>query len=210
MPETTRENPLWRGTSPLVIASKSAARRALLEAAGLPVEIRAVSVDERGLEAQAVTAGATPQDVAQRLAMAKALAGSVSLSGRLVIGADQTLALGAEAFHKASDMASARQQLQRLAGQTHALHSAVAAALDGSILFTAVASAHLTMRPLDATQLDAYLAGAGEAVLASVGGYQLEGLGIHLFERIEGEHSVILGLPLLPLLAFLRERGDLL
>lgn len=210
MPERTRENPLWRGASPLVLASKSAARRALLEAAGLPVEIRAVSVDERGLEAQAVAASASPQDVAQRLAMAKALAGSASLSGRLVIGADQTLALGTEAFHKAPDMTSARQQLQRLAGHTHALHSAVAAALDGSILFTAVASAHLTMRPLDETQLDAYLAAAGEAVLASVGGYQLEGLGIHLFERIEGEHSVILGLPLLPLLAFLRERGDLL
>lgn len=204
------DNSLWRGSDSLVLASKSAARRALLAAAGLPHEAFTVAVDERALEEEAVRAGAGPVQVAGRLARAKALAGSAFLPGRLVIGADQTLALGDEAFHKAPDRAAARRQLARLAGHTHSLHSAVAVARDGEVLFETVQSAHLTMRALDDATLDAYLAAAGDAVLSSVGGYQLEGLGIHLFERIEGDHSVILGLPLLLLLAFLRSRGDLL
>lgn len=204
------DNPLWRGTSSLVLASKSAARRALLAAAGLPHEAFTVAVDERGLEEEAVRAGAGPVAVASHLARAKALAGSAFLPGRLVIGADQTLALGDEAFHKAPDMTAARRQLARLAGHTHSLHSAVAVARDGEVLFETAQSAHLTMRALSEAAREAYLAAAGDAVLSSVGGYQLEGLGIHLFERIDGDHSVILGLPLLPLLAFLRSRGDLL
>ncbi|MBS9477478.1 Maf family protein [Ancylobacter radicis] len=203
-------NPLWRGMTPLVLASRSAARRALMTAAGLPHEAITVDVDERGLESEALARGAGPAEIARRLARAKALAGSAARPGRVVIGADQTLALGEEAFHKAPDRAAARHQIARLAGRTHALHAALAVALDGEILFDTVASAHLAMRALDDVALDAYLDAAGEAVLSSVGGYQLEGLGIHLFERIEGEHSVILGLPLLPLLAFLRDRGDLL
>ncbi|TCK29953.1 septum formation protein [Ancylobacter aquaticus] len=204
------DNGLWRGADPLVLASKSAARRALLEAARLPFEVASVEVDERALEAEAVEAGAGPQAVALALARAKALAGSAAQVGRLVIGADQTLALGAQALHKPADRAAAQSQIALLAGRTHALHSAVAVARDGAVLFTTVESAHLTMRALDAAAMDAYLDAAGEAVLSSVGGYQLEGLGIHLFTRVEGDHSVILGLPLLPLLAFLRSQGLLL
>ena len=210
MSDSPSENPLWRGEAPLVLASKSAARRALLEAALLPFEALGVEVDERALEAEAVAGGAGPSEVAAALAGAKALAGCALHPGRLVIGADQTLALGDEAFHKPADLAAARAQIARLAGRTHALHSAVAVARDGKILFETVESAYLAMRPLDEAALDAYLAAAGEAVRSSVGGYQLEGLGIHLFERVEGDHSVILGLPLLPLLAFLRRLGVLL
>ena len=209
MTDVPSGNPLWRGAAPLVLASKSAARQALLDAARLPFEAVPVEVDERALEAVAVAQGAGPAEVAAALARAKALAGSRDHRGRLVIGADQTLALGDEAFHKPADRPAARAQIARLAGRTHALHSAIAIVLDGDVLFETVQSAHLTMRPLDGLTLDAYLDAAGAAVLSSVGGYQLEGLGIHLFERVEGEHSVILGLPLLPLLAFLRHRGDL-
>lgn len=204
------DNPLWRGGAPLVLASKSAARRALLEAARLPYEAISVEVDERALEAAEVEKGADPAGVATVLARAKALAGSAVRSGRLVIGADQTLALGSEAFHKPADRAAARLQLERLSGGTHALHSALALVRDGEVLFETLESAYLSMRSLSAPALDAYLAVAGDSVLGSVGGYQLEGLGIHLFERVAGDHSVILGLPLLPLLSFLRHRGDLL
>ncbi|WP_428032171.1 Maf family protein [Ancylobacter sp.] len=210
MVDRSTDTGLWRGAAPLVLASKSQARRALLEAAQLPFEAAGVAVDERAIEAQAVREGAAPPLVALILARAKALVGSAASPGRLVIGADQTLALGSEAFHKPVDRAGAKAQIAALACRTHALHSALAVARDGEVLFETVETAHLTMRPLDETALDAYLAVAGEAVLSSVGGYQLEGLGIHLFERVEGDHSVILGLPLLPLLAFLRRRGDLL
>jgi len=203
-------NPLWLGDAPLVLASKSASRRALLEAARIPVEIVSVEVDERPLEAQAARRGAGPAVIARELARAKALAGSAQSPGRLVIGADQTLALGDEAFHKPRDRAAARAQLARLAGNRHSLHSALAVARDGAILFATVQSAHLTMRPLDGLIIDAYLDAAGDAVLSSVGGYQLEGVGIHLFDAVEGDHAVILGLPLLPLLGFLREHGVLL
>lgn len=204
------DNLLWRGDAPLVLASKSAARRALLEAARLPYEAISVEVDERALEAAEVEKGADPAGVATVLARAKALAGSALRPGRLVIGADQTLALGSEAFHKPADRAAARLQLERLSGGTHALHSALALVRDGEVLFETVESAYISMRGLSAPALDAYLAAAGDSVLGSVGGYQLEGLGIHLFERVAGDHSVILGLPLLPLLSFLRHRGDLL
>ena len=210
MAEAAGDNGLWRGTAPLLLASKSAARRALLEAARLPFAVVSAEVDERAIEARAVEGGAVPPAVARELARAKALAGSAAQPGRLVIGADQTLALGTEAFHKPADRAAAKAQIARLAGRTHALHSAVAVARDGEVLWATVESAHLTMRPLDDAALEAYLNAAGEAVLSSVGGYQLEGLGIHLFARVEGDHSVILGLPLLPLLGFLRSEGLLL
>jgi len=203
-------NPLWRGGAPLLLASKSAARRALLEAARVPFEAVSVAVDERAIEAQAVRDGADPTTVALTLARAKALAGAAAHPGRHVIGADQTLALGDEALHKPVDRAAARAQIARLAGRTHELHSAVAVARDGEVLWATVESAHLTVRPLDGETIEAYLGAAGEAVLSSVGGYQLEGLGIHLFTRVEGDHSVILGLPLLPLLGFLRSEGLLL
>lgn len=200
-------NPLWRGTVPVLLASKSAARRALLEAARVPFDVLAVDVDERAIEAGA---RGGPETIALLLAKEKARAGSAVRPDALVIGADQTLALGNAAFHKPADRAAARHQLARLAGRTHALHSGIAVARDGAVLFATVETARLAMRPLDDATLDAYLDAAGEAVLSSVGGYQLEGLGIHLFERIEGDHAVILGLPLLPLLAFLRSEGLLL
>ncbi len=200
---------LWHGGAPLVLASRSAARREMLASARLPFEVVAADIDERDIEARAHENGLGPKQVALMLAREKSLAGAARAPGRLVIGADQTLALGNEAFHKPPDRAAAREQLARLAGHTHDLHAAIAISRDGETLFSTVDSAHLTMRPLDEATLDAYLDAAGDAVLASVGGYQLEGLGIHLFETVEGAHSTILGMPLLPLLAFLRQEGSL-
>jgi len=128
---------------------------------------------------------------------------------RLVVGADQTLALGPRRFDKPRDRAAAREQLAVLSGKTHHLHSAVALARDGEILFDGMDTASLTMRNLSGSFLDSYMAAAGAAVLESVGAYQLEKLGIHLFERIDGDHFTILGLPLLRLLGFLRQNGSL-
>ncbi len=146
----------------------------------------------------------TPGDIAALLAREKALWISSRQPGKYVIGADQTLALGDRLFSKPAGRAQAAEQLRALAGRVHELHSAVAVARDGKILFADISVARMAMRPLDEAGIDAYLDAAGEAVTSSVGAYQLEGLGVHLFERIEGDHFTILGLPLLPLLAFLR------
>ena len=143
------------------------------------------------------------------LARAKALAIAGRRPGRLVLGADQTLALGARAFHKPKDAAAARAQIAALAGATHRLESAAALVSDGQVVFECVATAALTMRLLSAAFIDTYVAIAMPGILDSVGGYKLEGLGIHLFARVEGDHSTILGLPLLALLDALRERGVL-
>jgi len=196
---------LWRGSAPLLLASTSPTRRALLESAALTVETRAPGVDERAVEAQA--AGLSPADLAERLAAAKAATVADQAPDRVVTGADQVLDLDGTVFHKPADRAGAATHLARLQGRTHALHSAVALAVDGAVAEVFVATARLTMRPLDATGIDAYLDAAGSAVTGSVGAYQLEGVGIHLFDRIEGDHSTILGLPLPPLLARLRARG---
>jgi len=201
---------LWRAPHPLALASRSLARRALLEAAGIPLELVDVAVDERRIEAKAPSAEAAPDDIARLLARTKALAGSVRLGPeRIVIGADQTLALGGVMFHKPGDRAAAKLQLERLSGRTHVLHSAVAVVQEEEVLFETVQTARLTMRPLDAEAIEDYLDAACPAVLSSVGCYQLEGLGVHLFDRIEGDHFTILGLPLLPLLGFLRTQGQL-
>ena len=197
---------LWRG-APLVLASKSKVRRTLLESAGILVEIDPADIDERAAEAP--HAGATPEQIALLLAREKALAVARRRPGLLVLGADQTLALGNRRFSKPATVSTAREQLASLAGKTHALHSGAAVARDGKILFETIATAHLTMRALSNDALDAYLAAAGERILSSVGAYQLEGLGVHLFEKIEGDHFTILGLPLLPLLAFFRREGML-
>ncbi|MEP9367778.1 Maf family protein [Xanthobacter sp. VNH20] len=202
---------LWRGLHPLALASRSPTRRALLEAAGLSVDLVDGEVDERAIETAAPACEAGPDDVARMLARAKAFAGARKLEpDRLVVGADQTLAVGGTVFHKPKDRESARAQLSRLAGRTHALHSAVVVVQDEEVVFETVQTARLTMRPLSDTALDAYLDAAGPAVLTSVGGYQLEGLGVNLFAAIEGDHFTILGLPLLPLLGFLRDEGVLL
>jgi septum formation protein len=192
---------------PLVLASASASRRAVLAAAGIPLEIVPADIDEREIEASA--APASPATVATLLARAKARAVAALRPGRLVLGADQTLALGERAFNKPADRAAAREQLQLLRGQTHALHSALVLMRDGTIVFEQREIARLTMRAFTDDFLDAYLAAAGAAVTASVGAYQVEGLGIQLFERIDGDHFTILGLPLLGLLSALRHEGCL-
>ncbi len=193
---------LWRGKSPLILASQSHARQALLTNAGISFEAVTAEIDERGV--QQASGLAAPGEIASLLAREKALSVSARQPGKFVIGADQTLALGERLFSKPDGRAQAAAQLRALAGRSHELHSAVAVARDGKILFEAVAIAGMTMRRLGDAEIDVYLDEAGDAVTSSVGAYQLEGLGVHLFERIEGDHFTILGLPLLPLLAFLR------
>jgi septum formation protein len=193
---------LWREKNPLILASQSRARQTLLANAGINFEAVPAEIDERAVQqASHLTA---PGDIAKLLAREKSLAVSAQLPSRFIVGADQTLALGSRLFSKPAGRAQAAEQLRALAGGTHELHSAVAVARDGKILFDNVTSARMTMRNLGEAEINAYLDQAGEAVTSSVGAYQLEGLGVHLFERIEGDHFTILGLPLLPLLAFLR------
>ncbi len=193
---------LWREKNPLILASQSRARQTLLTNAGISFEAVPAEIDERAVQqASHLTA---PGDIAKLLAREKSLAVSARMPGRFVVGADQTLALGSRLFSKPGGRAQASEQLRALAGGTHELHSAVAVARDGEILFDDVTSAHMTMRKLGEAEINAYLDQAGEAVTSSVGAYQLEGPGVHLFERIEGDHFTILGLPLLPLLTFLR------
>jgi septum formation protein len=198
---------LWLAADPLLLASKSAARRALLESAGVPVEVCPADLDERGTESGA---GSVPPDaVAALLAREKAARVAQLNPGRLVLGADQTLALGAQRFAKPVDRAGAREQLRALSGRAHKLHSAIAFVQDASVLFEHVGVAQLTMRALSDRLLELYLDAAGSAVIASVGAYQIERLGIQLFERVDGDFFTVLGLPLLPALDFLRQRGFL-
>lgn len=193
---------LWLGKIPLILASQSSARKMLLANAGLEFEAVTADIDERGIQASSNLSD--PRAIALLLAREKAQAVSADRSGHFVIGADQTLALGNRLFNKPAGRAQALAQLRDLAGKTHELNSAVAVAQDGRIVFEYVSVARMTMRPMSEAELSAYLDAAGDAVTRSVGAYQLEGLGIHLFERIEGDHFTILGLPLLPLLAYLR------
>jgi septum formation protein len=193
---------LWRGKYPLILASQSRTRQALLSNAGINFEAFAAEIDERAV--QQASGLSAPGDIAGLLAREKALSVSARQPGKFVIGADQTLALGEHLFSKPAGRAQAAEQLRALSGRSHELHSAVAVACDGKILFEQAAIARMTMRRLGEPEIDAYLDEAGEAVTTSVGAYQLEGLGVHLFARIEGDHFTILGLPLLPLLAFLR------
>lgn len=194
---------IWRGSDPLILASQSRARQMLLANAGISFEAVPADIDERGVQANAGLSA--PGEIAGLLAREKALLVSSKYPGRHVIGADQTLALGTRLFSKSAGRAQAAEQLRALAGNTHELHSAVAVARDGKIVFCDVSIARMTMRRLDESEIEAYLDQAGGAVTTSVGAYQLEGLGVHLFERIDGDHFTILGLPLLPLLAFLRD-----
>jgi septum formation protein len=159
-------------------------------------------IDER--EIQRASGLITPGAIAALLAAQKALFVSSRQPGRMVVGADQTLALSQRLFSKPAGRTQAAEQLRALAGNSHELHSAVAVARDGKLVFETTSVARMTMRRLTAAEIEAYLDEAGEAVTSSVGAYQLEGRGIHLFERIDGDHFTILGLPLLPLLAFLR------
>ena len=191
----------------LILASGSPARRTLLANAGVPFDVVPAGLDERAAEAPLLEAGASPADLALALAMAKAVAVSELHPEALVIGADQTLDLDGERLTKPEDMEAARRQLLRLSGRTHALHSAVAAARGGEIVWDETETARLTMRRLEPAGIGRYLAEIGAPALSSVGAYQLEGRGVRLFEKIDGDYFAILGLPLLPLLAFLRREG---
>jgi septum formation protein len=196
---------LWRGSNPLILASQSRTRQTLLANAGLSFEAMVAEIDERGIAQTSKLLA--PGEIALLLAREKALWVSVRRGGHYVVGADQTLALGHRLFNKPKDRGQALQQLRALAGHRHELHSAVAVAQDGKIVFAHVAVAGMTMRRLSDTEIAAYVDEAGEAaVTSSVGAYQLEGLGVHLFESIEGDHFTILGLPLLQLLDFLRSQ----
>jgi septum formation protein len=198
---------LWLAADPLVLASRSVARRTLLQAAGIAVELKPADLDERSVEANAVSQ--EPAAIAAFLAREKAATVAALCPGRLVLGADQTLALGARRFSKPVDRASARAQLAALCGRTHELHSAIAFVQDATVLLEHVDTARLTMRSFSQHFLDHYLDHVGTAATASVGAYQIESPGIQLFEHIDGDYFTILGLPLLPALDFLRRRGCL-
>jgi septum formation protein len=193
---------IWLGKDPLMLASQSRARQLLLKNAGIEFEAVPADIDERAVQKNSGLSA--PGEIAKYLAREKALWVSSRNPGRYVVGADQTLALGERLFNKPAGRAAAAEQLRSLAGRCHELHSAFAVARDGQILFADLSIAKMSMRPLGESEIKAYLDQAGEAVTSSVGAYQLEGLGVHLFERTDGDHFTILGLPLLPLLAFLR------
>jgi septum formation protein len=193
---------VWLGKQPLILASQSRARQTLLQNAGIAFDVKPAEIDERAV--QQSSGLSAPADIAALLAREKVVAVSMQAPDRYVVGADQTLALDNRLFNKPSGRAQAAEQLRTLGGRTHELNSAIAVARGGKIMFAHVAVARMSMRSVTEAEIEAYLQRVGEAVTSSVGAYQLEGLGVHLFERIEGDHFTILGLPLLPLLAFLR------
>ena len=196
---------LWRGPTPLILASQSQARRMLLGNAGIDVEAILADIDERAVQSASGLSDA--RQIALLLAREKARDVSQRHPGRYVVGADQTLALGEKLFSKPGGREQAAAQLSELAGKTHELSSAVAVQRDGELLFEEVSVARMRMRALGRREIEAYLDAGGESVTSSVGAYQLERLGVHLFDHIDGDHFTILGLPLLPLLAFFRRDG---
>lgn len=192
----------------VILASQSAARRVVLEGAGVAFEVQVTGVDEDAIKTSLLAQGASPRDIADALAERKAVVVSRSRPG-LVIGADQTLELEGALYDKAETLADARQRLQALRGKAHRLHSAVVVAKGGAPIWREVATATLTMRAFSDGFLDDYLAAEGNEALSSVGCYRLEGPGAQLFSRIEGDYFAILGLPLLGLLDLLRQHGEL-
>lgn len=197
------------GVGEIVLASGSRARREMLAAAGVHFTVQAADVDEPAIRARlfAEDKSIAPKKVAEVLAIAKAEDVSGKRPGSIIVGADQVLALDDELLSKASSIEAARAALQRLRGRTHELHSAVAFAEDGKVNFTHIATARLTMRDFSDGFLDDYLKRAADRVTQTVGAYELEGHGIQLFEKIEGDYFTILGMPLMPVLAELRWRG---
>lgn len=198
---------LQADTPRLVLASASAARRALLEAAGLRVQARPARVDEAALKQAARAEGLDPGNAALRLADAKAWQVARDDDTALVIGGDQLLVCDGRWFDKPADLDQARAQLRALRGRTHTLVTAVACRLGERLLWHTVACPCLTMRDFSDAFLETYLSLDAASVTATVGAYRLEGPGMHLFESVEGEHAAILGLPLLELLGFLRRYG---
>lgn len=191
----------------LILASKSASRRALMTGAGLDYEAVTANIDERAVEEPLLARGAHPDEVARGLAEAKALAVSEQHPDAFVIGSDQTLSLGERIFHKPRNMAEAADHIRAFSGQTHHLNCGVAIARNGNVEWSDVSIARMTMRPISEAFLSRYLDLSGEGILQSVGAYQFEGPGVQLFDRIEGDYFTILGLPMLTLLAGLRTLG---
>lgn len=189
----------------LVLASTSRIRVELLAKAGLTFEALAPDIDETELKRQSL--GLSPGDLAQKLAAAKAVSATNRVPGALVVGADQVLNLAGRAYDKPDTTEIARQQLMELRGRRHVLETALCCAQDGKIVWQSLGQAALTMRSFSDGFLEDYLRKMGHEVTTSVGGYKLEGLGAQLFDKIEGDYFTILGLPLLPLLDFLRRQG---
>ena len=192
----------------VILASTSAARRAVLSGAGVAFDVLNAGVDEEAAKHDLLSRGAGPAAIAAALAERKAVATSQHRPG-LVIGADQTLDLEGQLFDKVGTIADARARLQLLRGRTHHLHSALAVAENGAVVWRETVSARMTMRDVSDTFLETYLVAEGAAALGSVGCYRLEALGAQLFSAIEGDYFTILGLPLMGLLAFLRDRGEI-
>ncbi len=202
------EFPLQSAGARLILASGSATRAALLESAGLAFEVAIPQIDEVVVKSATRAAGGTPAEAA--LALAHAKAATITSADAVVIGADQILVRGDTWFDKPPSLQAAREHLMLLRGHPHTLVTAVVAHRGGQPIWQHVATPTLTMRAFSDAFLDAYLAAEGETVLSSVGAYRLEGRGAHLFDALEGEYSAILGLPMLPLLRFLRETGFVL
>jgi septum formation protein len=193
--------------SRVLLASASATRAGLLKAAGVDFDVVASGVDEAPIKAALLADGSDPAEIASRLAEAKALSASMAYPDDLVVGADQTLEFEGRLFDKAGSIAEARERLAELRGRTHLLHAAVVGARAGRPLWSETVTTRLTMRDVSDPFLDAYLARNADVALWSVGAYALEGEGVQLFERIEGDYFAVLGLPLLGLLAHLRDQG---
>ncbi len=194
-------------TSQLILASSSPFRRMLMQNAGLTFDAHAADIDERAIEQPLEQSGATPDEVALELAKAKAKEVSDRFPAALVIGSDQTMSLGQRTFHKPKDMAAAADHLASLSGKTHRLNSAIALAYAGKVVWEHISTADLTMRPLSPDFIARHLERVGTKALSSVGAYQLEGEGLQLFSRVDGDYFTIVGLPMLPLLEELRSRG---
>lgn len=203
-PSAPATNALWRAP-PLILASKSRGRARLLDGAGIPNVAIDSGLDERSVEREA--AWSTPQQLAEILAIAKATRVSQQHPGKLVLGADQVLGLGSEILHKAETQAQALAQLRAMRGREHRLHSALAIVRDGQTEFAHVSTATIALRNVSDDVLDAYSTAMGDRLLQTVCGYEIEGLGVNLIERIDGDFFTVVGLPLLPLLAFCRRVG---
>lgn len=194
----------------LVLASGSATRKQMLEAAGLAFEVDKPRMDEEAAKASLRAEGLKPRDQADMLAELKAISVSNRRGDDFVIGADQMLAMEGETFDKPQNRDEARAHLLRLRGRSHELITAAAVARGGVVIWRHIETPRLKMRAFSDAFLEDYLDHVGDAAFASVGAYQLEGRGAQLFERVEGDYFSVLGLPLLPLLSFLREHGKVL